>query len=506
MSEGRVKKSERNLRYGAVYQVVYLGVMFLTRVTILKFLGLESLSVNNLFAQVISLLSLTEAGLSQCVTFRLYKPMAENDHEKLAEITTFYDRTYKWLAVIMFVIGLCLIPCLPLLVKNIEVDWSYLDLVYLIFLANTCVSYIFTSRLSIIWADQKTYLQAKYNIIFRSVFFILDLICICVFRNYIAFLITEFLYTVSFFGFMNVKIGSMYPYIKEKRELPDKEKRALFRDVRRMFIGKVSGKVLNSTDNVLISSLVGTNYVGIFGQYSMFQNGFLSLFAQVNEAVVGSVGNSLAVESKEHSKRIYDILTYFFFAAGAFCSCCVFVGVNPFLRSIIGKQYLLENDIVAIISTVLFIEILKMPLFTFFSSAGMFKEEQYISLWSCIINLATSIILGLRWGMMGIFTGTIISLIISIWFKAKELGHKKFQIDTLRAETKIFGYIGMFLLELLLCHFAATYISVTNGILEFLLKCMAAGTISILLSTLPFLRTEEFLYWKDYLKKKIRRA
>ena len=72
----RTQKSEEDLRWGAIYQVVYILVMFITRVVILKYLGLISLSINNLFTQVISLLSITEAGLSQCVTYRMYKPLA----------------------------------------------------------------------------------------------------------------------------------------------------------------------------------------------------------------------------------------------------------------------------------------------------------------------------------------------------------------------------------------------------------------------------------------------
>lgn len=500
----RTQKSEKDLRWGAIYQVVYLLVMFITRVVILKYLGLISLSINNLFTQVISLLSITEAGLSQCVTYRMYKPLAEGNGEKLSEIATFYHRAYQILAVVMFLIGLCLMPFLPKLVTKIEVDWTYLYFVYLVFLANTCAGYLFSSRISILWADQKTFIQAKYNIFFRLAFFLADLVCICIFKNYTAYIIVELLYVIFFFGFMHWKVGELYPSVKEKRDLPKEEQKSLFQDVRRMFIGKISGKVLNSTDNVLISTLVGTNFVGVYGQYSMFQNGFLSLFAQINQAVVGSVGNTLVTESKEYSRHIFDVLTYFFFAAGAFCACCVFVGVNPFLKSIIGKEYLLTTDVVYIISIVLFFEILKMPLFTFFNSAGMFKEEQYISLLSCVINLVVSIILGLRIGMAGIFIGTIISLVIAVYLKAMEIGKKKFD-SPFWVEKEMIGYLILFIIELTLCHIATFKISFEIGILEFLVKCLIAGAISLFLSVVPFRSTENFKYWKGYVAKKLKK-
>lgn len=500
--KSRVQKSERNLKYGSVYQIVYLFSMFAIRVTILKFLGIEMLSINNLFSQVVTLLSLTEAGLSQCVTYRLYKPLADSNEEKLSEILTFYKKSYRVIAVAMFLIGLCLIPVLPSLITKIEVDMKYVTFVYILFLFQTSAGYFFTSRFSILWADNKTYLLSKYNLIFRSVFFALDMLCICVIQNYTAFLICEITYTLSYYAFMSHKVERMYPYILEERELPKNEQKSLLLDVRRMFIGKVSGKVLNSTDNILISKLVGTNLVGVYGQYSMFLNGFLSVFAQINEAVVGSVGNTIAVESKLKAKSTYDKLHYFFFVFGAFCSCCLFAGVNPFLKSIIGKQYLLDMDVIATICVVLFFEILKMPLYTFFNAAGMFKEEQYISLLSCIFNLVSSVILGLKYGMIGIFYGTILSLIIAVWLKVMEMGKKKFDTPYLKMEVEVFGYLLLFLVQLGITWFLTKNISFELGIVEFLVKCVIAGIVSMSISILPFIRTDACRYWMTYLTGK----
>ena len=43
------------------------------------------------------------------------------------------------------------------------------------------------------------------------------------------------------------------------------------------------------------------------------------------------------------------------------------------------------------------------------------------------------------------------------------------------------------------------------GILEFIVKCLIAGTVSVLISTIPFSKTNSFRYWKAYVFNKIGR-
>ena len=501
----RTEKSIRNLSYGMIYQIMYLVMTFVVRIAIINFLGMTSLSLNGLFTEVLSLLTLSELGVGMAISYSLYKPLAEHDEKKITQLMQLFKKAYHIITLVMFVLGIALIPFLKYIIKDVDVSWNYQVLVYLLFLANTCVSYMFSYKALLLTADQKAYVQAKLNLFIRFAFFVLSLLMICVAKNYLLYLISEIGYSCIFYFVVAKKADEIYPYINDKVEpLSKDETHEIMLSIKRVFVGKLSSRILNSTDNLLISSLVSTIQVGIYGQYSMFTNGFLRVFAQVNEAVVGSVGNVLAVDSSEHAKETYNNLTYIFFLLGSISSVCMYVAINPFLRGFIGDKYVLADAVLIIVIVNLFLETLKMPLWTYFNCAGLFKEEQAISLVGCVLNIIISIIWGLQYGMFGIFLGTTVSLVLMIICKTVAIGKKSFAGAQKTICADFAKYCFVFVIEMIIAKYC-TIFSVTIPFLEFFMKGCIGLLITIVGSLFMFQHTEQYRYLMQFVQRKIRK-
>ena len=497
----RVKNSVKNAKYGMVYQVMYLVLNFVVRISIVNCLGITALSLNGLFTEILSILSLAEMGVGMAITYNLYKPLAEKDEEKIAQLMKLFKKAYWGITTTMFVGGMCLMPFLQYLVKEVDVSSSYLRLVYFLFLVQTCASYLFSYKALLLVADQKASVQAKINIVVRLAFFATSLLSIVVLKNFVCYLVSEAMYAFWFYFVVGKYVDKHYSYInKYESQLPKEETKEILTSVKQVFVGKLSNKVLNSTDNILISVLVGTNLVGVYSTYSMFTNGFLRLFSQVNEAIVGSVGNLIAVETAKKVKEKYEDLTYLFFVLGSVSSVCLYVAVNPFLKAFIGTKYLLPDAVLLTVVVNLFVETLKMPLWTFFNAAGMFKEDQNISLIGCILNVITSIILGKYLGMLGIFIGTLVSLMLMVVLKLDSMSKKLFESSEKGVIAKLFIYILVFGLQLFITVSLCNFINVSSTLLEFLLKGATGLCICLLLSVAPFMKTHEFLYIKNLAK------
>ena len=495
-NNSRVASSVKNMSFGMMYQIMYLILNFVVRFSIIKFLGVTALSLNSLFTEVLGVLSLAEMGVGTAITYSLYKPLAEDDHTQIIKLMNFFKKAYHLITAFMLVAGLALIPLLPYIVTKVDVNNTYLIFIYILFLLQTCVSYINSYKALLLVADQKTWVQAKINLIVRTLFFLGSLIIIVFIKNFTLYVINEVLYNAVFYFTVAKVTDKMYPYLNGKDKLSKQETKEIMTTVRQTFVGKLSNRVLNSTDNILISMLVGTNLVGVYSQYSMFVNGFLRLFSQVNESVVGSIGNIIAVESKDRSKQTFNRLNYIFFAMGSFCSICLFAGINPFLQGIVGKNYLLENSILIMVVINMFFETFKMPLWTYFIAAGLFQAEQKISLIGCFINLITSIILGKIYGMLGIFIGTFVSLLFMFMCKIIALDKNHFESEGISLVRDTFKYLGLFTIELVATYFICykANISFNNPFIEFIVKVLIGGLIAIMLSCLPFIKTDEFKY------------
>lgn len=52
-------------------------------------LSADYLGVNGLFTNILTMLSLTELGIGSAIGYALYKPLAENDEEKVASLVSF---------------------------------------------------------------------------------------------------------------------------------------------------------------------------------------------------------------------------------------------------------------------------------------------------------------------------------------------------------------------------------------------------------------------------------
>lgn len=495
MANSRIESSAKNMKFGMMYQVIYLLLNFVVRFSILSVLGVTALSLNGLFTEVLGILSLAEMGVGTAITYYLYKPLAEDDEKRVTQLMNLFKKAYHIIALVMLAVGLALIPVIPYIVTKVEVENSYLILIYVLFLLQTVVSYVNSYKALLLTADQKSWVQAKINIIVRALFFGGSLIIIYFFKNFVLYAINEALYNLIFYFVVGKKVDQLYPYLKNGDKLSKEDTHEVITTVRQAFVGKFSNKVLNSTDNILISTLVGTNLVGVYSQYSMFINGFLRVFSQINESVVGSVGNSIASESKEKNRETFNRLTYLFFVLGSFCSICLFVAINPFLTGIVGKNYLLDDSILIMITINMFLETFKMPLWTYFDAAGLFNYNQRISFIGCIINIVTSVIFGKMWGMFGIFLGTFLSLMYMFVQKIIILEKAHFGNATKDLIRGCFKYFSIFAVELIISMIVCRF-ELSNAILEFVVKGIIGAVITIVLSGVLFSKTDEFKYLK----------
>ena len=142
MKDTRTRKVLLIMTTSGIKQILNGILQFVIRTVFIHMLGAEYLGLNGLFSNVLSLLSLTELGVSSAIAFYLYQPLFENDIQRIKMLMQFYKKCYRVIGISMLGIGICIMPFLPLLVnfeQNVPVN---LYLVYFLFLLNTACSYL----------------------------------------------------------------------------------------------------------------------------------------------------------------------------------------------------------------------------------------------------------------------------------------------------------------------------------------------------------------------------
>ena len=501
-SQSRFQNTWKNFRFGVAAQIVISLLGFLSRTIFIHVLSEEYLGINGLYASILNVLSLTELGLSDIVVYSLYKPLAQGDEKQLTALMGYYKTIYRIIALAVAVIGLGLVPVLRLLVKS-TIDQYHLVLYYLMFLANSVCSYLLVYKSSIIHADQKRYLISRYEICFKFLSVAAQIMVLLLFRNFTVYLFIQIAMTVVSNLFISRKADQLYPFLKEKAPLEPETKKNIFRDVRHMFSYKAGGQLLNSTDNLYISTLISTATVGQYDNYVMIQGMVSAYTTIISQSVLGSLGNLNATGDRAQKKRVFDIYSMGFSWIAAFCMASLLVLYNPFILLWAGEKWLLPMDTVAVICLNFYLPNVLVPVWNFRNTSGLFRETKNILLYAAAINLVLSYFLGVKWVLTGILAETSISrLLTSFWFEPYILHKKIFETSCAPFFLRQGACLGIVVLS-----FAAiTLVSSLCGLGvwgDFFLRGVLCLVIpNGLLLALNF-RTEAFGYLKEKLLKKL---
>ena len=82
MSE-RVHRSVMNIKVGMVFYVLSLFLAFFSRKIFLNCLGAEFIGLTGMLMNIMSFLTVAELGIGTSITYFLYKPVQENNHQKI---------------------------------------------------------------------------------------------------------------------------------------------------------------------------------------------------------------------------------------------------------------------------------------------------------------------------------------------------------------------------------------------------------------------------------------
>lgn len=428
----RTMKSTKNVTISMIIQVGQLIINFIGRTIFIKTLGVEYLGINGLFTNILTLLSLAELGFGNAIIYSMYKPLAEKNETKLAGLMNFYKKIYRKIAILVFLFGILLIPFLPNIVStnDINISINTLRCYYLLFLINSVASYLFVYKTTIISADQKIYLIKKYTFIALCIENILQAIILFLTHNFVLYLIIQILYTLGSNLYGAYKAKKLYPYIDNNVELENKEKKKIYKNVGSIFIYKMSGTILNNTDNILISILVSTILVGYYSNYLMIINAMLGIITMIFNAVTASVGNLNAKADNKHKKSIFEEMTLICFWIMGITSICLINGLNDFINIWIGEKFVLEYNVLLVIVINYYIYGTLNPIWVFRDTTGIFKDARNVSILLAILNIILSIILGKVWGIFGILLATVISrMCTSFWYQPYILYKKIFKAN-----------------------------------------------------------------------------
>lgn len=415
----RTEYSARNTTVAMISRMIAIVMGFVTRVVFTHTLSESYVGINGLFTDILNVLALSELGVGTAITYALYRPIAENDVERQKSLMKVFQGFYQMVALIIAAAGLMVIPFMGYLVKDAG-DVEHIIPIYLLYLLNSVLSYLFVYKKTLMDAHQLSYIGVMYHTVFLLVQDILQIAVLLTTGNFIVFLLIYLGCTVANNVCVARKADRLYPYLRDKDvvKLPKEEKQGIFRNIRAMLMHKIGNVVVNNTDNLLISAMVGIISAGLYSNYYLIIGSVRQVLDQALQGITASVGNLGVTEDSRRVKKIFEASFFVGQWMYGFAAICLFELLNPFVEISFGTNYVFPFELVLVLCMNFYVTGMRQATLVFRDSLGLFWYDRYKSLFEAGINLAVSVVLTLQFGIIGVFLGTLVSTVTtSFWIE-----------------------------------------------------------------------------------------
>ncbi len=429
---GRIDNAERNIFFGTLGNLITIILGLISRTVFIHTLGITYLGVNGLYANILSVLSLAELGISTALNYSLYKPVALKDKEKLKTIMQLYKVVYRMIALIIGVLGVLIIPLLKYLIKDPgDISFGEITLYYCIFLFNTVTVYLVSYKYSLAYAEQKDYIQSNIQVISSFITLIIQILVLILYKNFLVYLIIGSITGVIEKVFISLYLNRLYPYLleKSKNKLTIEEKRELKKNVIALLFHKMGDISINQTDNILISYFINLSTVGLLSNYNIIITTIIGFINTMFYSVISGFANLVITESKERQYLLFKVYRFMGFWIYGLAILFLSILLTPFITLWLGNDMTVSKSLILYIMIGYYFKSHIIVINNFKAAAGIFDADKYIAIIQGVVNLFASILLIKLIGLEGIFLGKIIVELIAELVKPfiiyKIVFHKK---------------------------------------------------------------------------------
>lgn len=499
----RLKYTAKNIIWGYVAQITSLLIKFISRTVFIYTLGETYLGVSGLFTSILGLLSFTELGIGTAMNFSLYKPISENDNEKIKSLMQFYKKAYRVIAFVIFGVGLCLIPFLRYIIDdpgNIGNIYIY----YILYLVDTSFSYLVTYKYSLPNAEQKAYIMSNINMIWSFVTTVVQIIVLLIFHNFLIYLIAQVMCGVVSKVFNALYLNRKYPMLSEPAEKLSKEELVPIKtNVIALIIHKLGDVVVNQTDNIIISAFVSVTVVGYLSNYNMIITSVGAFVTVIFSSAVASFGNLIASSTPEYEYKIFQVYRFVGFWLYGFCSIAFYILLTPFVTIWAGENWILGELTVALICLEYYNKGHRVCLNNFKTAAGIFSQDKWVAFGQALINLIVSIVMVKLIGLPGVFVGTVVSGLFSTMIKPKIVYNKVFHIKAIYYYWDSVKYLGVYFISWMCCRIVKQWVIPDKvDFIRFVILLIIVAIIPNLIFFIFFKKNKNFKYIIDILKRR----
>lgn len=403
----RSKKALRNIIVSVLMQIVAVIYGFVVPRIIIKQYGSE---VNGLMAsitQFLGYITLFEAGFGPVVKAALYKPLANNNLNKVANIVKASEKFFKRIAMIFVIYIIVLTVVYPLFI-NTGFDFVFTASLILIIAASTFGEYFFGLTYQILLqANQITYVAAGL----QAVIYIISIIVTVVLAK-LGVDIRILKAAICLLYLIKPIVLNMYAKKRFKIGEQQIDNSFVLKNKWDGLTQHIAAVINDKTDTVILTIFVGLKSVSIYSVYYMVIRSIRMLVESIVGGVSATFGDIMAKKELELLEKrfksyetIYLTLVTVFYSAAM---CLIIPFIATYTAGIHDAEYV-QPVFATIFMLGGLVYTIRLPYNSLALAAGKFKETKKGAIVEAVLNIVISIACVIKLGLVGVAIGTLVA-------------------------------------------------------------------------------------------------
>lgn len=386
---------------------------FITRTALIYTIGIQYVGLNSLLTSVLSVLSFAELGIGSALVYAMYEPIAKKNVGKVCSLLAFYRKCYRVIGVVILVAGLMALPFLDCFISSGVPTDINIRVLFLVYLANTVISYFtFAYRQSLFTASQRVDIPSKISAILSLLSGLLQVLILVFLKNYYLYAAVLPVITLA----NNLAVGFLsaraFPQYVCKGRLEKAELKLIGKNVLGLVFGKVGSVVLAASDTLVISAFLGLWILGVYNGYAVIVTAAAGLIQVVQTSLIPTIGNKIALDSKESCYRSFRILNFMYMWLSTVMFVCLVGLLQPFVAIWQGSENTLAIGVSLMLSLSFLVQRSGEMSWMYREAAGLWWQGRFLPFFSSILNLMLNLISVHFIGIYGVVLSTIVALLV----------------------------------------------------------------------------------------------
>lgn len=462
-----------NIGTGIFFKLLLMVLAIVNTRFVLINLGKDINGLLALFTSIIGFLSIVELGIGNAITYSMYKPILDEDYEKVSALYYLYKKMYRGVMIAIIILGSLIAIFIPVLAKDYTSIYN-IRITYLMFLLSIVITYLFAHKTSTINAFKDNYVTTLIHSVVKVLEVVIQIAVLIITKNFILFLLTRIIIVILEYLITNYIFMRKYQkFINNNKIIEQEEKKDIIKNIKALFMINLGAVLILSTDNIIISAFIG---VGELGQYNLFST-IITAMATTISLVFVEITSILGHKNIELSAN--DRLSLFkkTHAVNYILGIVFFMGFYSVANNLISLIYGEGNNytefVIGIITVNFFIDFMRRGIATFKNSLGLFHEERFRPIIEGVSNVVLSLIFVQFLGLIGVLLATIITRLLVLYiiepFVVFKYGfeQKPFRFYIVQYITTGILIISFFIINLIKIDYESNFISlIVNGLIS----------------------------------------